>query len=197
MLRYQGHLCVPNVHNFRKQHLSESHSSRYSILPKDTKMYQNLWEVYWYSGIKNDIAQFVAKWPNCQQLKIEHQKPEGLSKDINAPLCKCENLNMDFIVGLPRTLRQYDMIWVIVDRIMKLAHFIPIKVSYSAEDNSKSYFREMLRLNGVPLSIIFIVDFNSLLRFGILSKSFFVLVLRIVRHFTLKPIGQRSVLSKL
>ncbi|KAH0739400.1 hypothetical protein KY290_038105 [Solanum tuberosum] len=61
---------------------------------------------------------------------------------------------MDLIVGLPRTRRQHDSIWVIVDRMTKSAHFLPVKVSYSSEDSAKLYLREMVRLHGVPLSII-------------------------------------------
>ena len=61
---------------------------------------------------------------------------------------------MDFVVGLPRTRRQHDSIWVIVDRMTKSAHFIPVKVSFSAEDYAKLYIKEIVKLHGVPLSII-------------------------------------------
>ena len=61
---------------------------------------------------------------------------------------------MDFIVGFPRTVRQHNAIWVIVDRMTKSAHFIPVKVSYSAEDYAKLHIREMVKLHGVPLSTI-------------------------------------------
>ncbi|WMV25255.1 hypothetical protein MTR67_018640 [Solanum verrucosum] len=65
--------------------------------------------------IPKDIVEFVAKCPNCQQVKVEHQRPGGLSQDISIPTWKCEYLNMDFIVGLPRTQRQHDLLWVNVD----------------------------------------------------------------------------------
>ncbi|WMV46374.1 hypothetical protein MTR67_039759 [Solanum verrucosum] len=61
---------------------------------------------------------------------------------------------MDFVVGLPRTRRQHDSIWVIIDRMTKSAHFIPVKVSLSTEDYAKLYIREIVRLRGVSLSII-------------------------------------------
>jgi len=61
----------------------------------------------------------------------------GLSQDISIPTWKWEHLNMNFIVGLPCTQQQRDSIWVIVDRMMKSAHFIPVEVSYSAEDYAK------------------------------------------------------------
>ncbi|WMV33404.1 hypothetical protein MTR67_026789 [Solanum verrucosum] len=80
-------------------------------------MYHDLREAYWWNGMKKDIAGFVAKCPNCQQVKVEHKKPGGLSQDISIPTWKWEDLNMDFLVGLPRTRRQHDSIWVIVDRL--------------------------------------------------------------------------------
>ncbi|WMV29876.1 hypothetical protein MTR67_023261 [Solanum verrucosum] len=107
-------------------------------------MYCDLQEIYWWNGMKNDIVGFVAMCPNCQQVKVENQKPGGLSQDISIPTCKWEDLNMDFIIGLPRTKRQHDSIRVIVDRIMKLAYFIPVKVSYMAEDYAILYLREMV-----------------------------------------------------
>ncbi|WMV29938.1 hypothetical protein MTR67_023323 [Solanum verrucosum] len=61
---------------------------------------------------------------------------------------------MDFVVGLPRTRRQHDSIWVIVDRLTKSAHFLPVKVSYSVEDYVKLYIKEIVKLNGAPLLII-------------------------------------------
>ena len=61
---------------------------------------------------------------------------------------------MDFVVGLPKTMGKYDSIWVIVDRLTKSAHFIPVKVTYNAEKLAKIYFSEIVRFHGVPFSII-------------------------------------------
>ncbi|WMV55157.1 hypothetical protein MTR67_048542, partial [Solanum verrucosum] len=85
VLRYQGRLCVLNVDGLREQNLEEVHSSRYSIHPRATKMYHDLQEVYWWNGIRRDIAEFVAKCPNCQQVKVEHQRPGGFLQDIPIP----------------------------------------------------------------------------------------------------------------
>ena len=72
VLRYQGRLFVLNVDDLREQILEEAHSSRYSIHPGATKMYHDLREIYWWNGMKKDIARFVSKCPNCQQVKVEH-----------------------------------------------------------------------------------------------------------------------------
>ncbi|WMV25598.1 hypothetical protein MTR67_018983 [Solanum verrucosum] len=86
--------------------------------------------------------------------QVEHQKLGGLSQDICIPTWKWEDLNMDFIVRLPHTRRQYDSIRVIIDRMTKSVHFVPINISNSAEDYSKLYVREMVKFHRVPLSII-------------------------------------------
>ena len=154
VLRYQGRLCVPDVGELRQHILAEAHNSRYSIHPGATKMYRDLREVYWWNGMKRDIADFVAKCPNCQQVKVEHQKPGGMTQEIDIPTWKWEVINMDFITGLPRTRRQHDSIWVIVDRVTKSSRFLAVKTTDSAEDYAKLYINEIVRLHGVPLSII-------------------------------------------
>ena len=66
-----------------------------------------------------------------------------------------EMINMDFITGLPRSQNQYDSIWLIVDRLTKSAHFLPVRTNYSGEVYAKIYIEEIVRLNGAPVSIIF------------------------------------------
>ncbi|KAM3202495.1 hypothetical protein P3L10_030119 [Capsicum annuum] len=61
---------------------------------------------------------------------------------------------MDFVIGLPSSRRHHDSIWVMVDRLTKSSHFLPVHTSYTAEDYAKLYIQELVRLHGVPLSII-------------------------------------------
>ena len=61
---------------------------------------------------------------------------------------------MDFVVGLPKTLGKFDSIWVVVDRLTKSGHFIPVTKEYNAEQLAKVYVKEIVRLHEVPLSII-------------------------------------------
>ena len=154
VLHYQGRLCVPDVGEFRQHILEEAHNSTYSIHPGATKMYRGLREVYWWNGMKSDIADFVSKCPNCHQVKVEHQKPGGMTQEIIIPSWKWDVINMDFITGLPRIRRQQDSIGVIVDRMTKSSRFLVVKTSYSAEDYAKLYINEIVRFHGVPLSII-------------------------------------------
>ena len=104
--------------------------------------------------MKRDIVDFIAKCPNCQQVKYEHQRPGGMLQRMPIPEWKWERIAMDLVVGLPKTMGKYDSIWVIVDRLTNSSHFIPVKVTNNAEKLAKIYISEIVRLHGVPLSII-------------------------------------------
>ena len=86
--------------------------------------------------------------------KIEHQKPRGLLQPLPIPMWKWEHITMDFIVGLPWTQKCHDAIWVVVDRLTKSAHFLAIKTTFNAEQLAELYIQEIVRLHGVPLSIV-------------------------------------------
>ncbi|WMV08667.1 hypothetical protein MTR67_002052 [Solanum verrucosum] len=103
--------------------MEEAQSSRYSIHPCSTKMYRDLREVYWWSSMQRCIAKFVAKCPNCLQVKVEHQKPGGMAQNIDLLEWKWEMINMDFNTGLLLSRKQHDLIWMIVDRMTKSIHF--------------------------------------------------------------------------
>ena len=77
--------------------------------------------------MKRDIVDFIAKCPNCQQVKYEQQRPGGTLQRMPIPKWKWERIAMDFVVGLLKTMSKYDSIWVIVDRLTKSAHFILVK----------------------------------------------------------------------
>ncbi|XP_070002585.1 uncharacterized protein [Nicotiana sylvestris] len=142
VLRYKGRLCVPKVARLRDRIMPEAHYSWYSIRPGSTKMYHDIKDVYWWNDMKKNIAGYVAQCPSCQQVKIEHQKPGGLMQTIEIPTWKWEVINMDFITGLPRSHHKLDSIWVIVDRLTKSAHFLPVRSTYTAEDYAKLYIKE-------------------------------------------------------
>ncbi|KAA3461757.1 integrase [Gossypium australe] len=76
--------------------------------------------------MKRDISDFVSKCLICQQVKAEHQVPSGLLQPIMIPEWKWERIMMDFVSGLPLSLSKKDAIWVIVDRLTKSTHFVPL-----------------------------------------------------------------------
>ena len=89
--------------------------------------------------MKRDIADFVSKCLTCQQVKLEHQRPSGLLQHLPILEWKWDMIAMDFLIGLPHTLSGYDEIWVIVDRWTKIAHFLPIKKTYSTDRLARLY----------------------------------------------------------
>jgi hypothetical protein len=93
-------------------------------------MYKDLKTHYWWYGMKRDIAEYVSLCDTYQRVKAEHQRPARLLQPLKIPKWKWEEIGMDFIVGLPHTQAGYDSIWVMVDRLTKVAHFIPVKMTY-------------------------------------------------------------------
>ena len=104
--------------------------------------------------MKRDIAQYVAQCLVCQQVKVEHQRPTGSLQLLAIPEWKWEHITMDFVTWLPRTLRGNNVIWVIVDRLTKSAHFLPMKVNFSMDHLAYLYVKEIVRMHGGPVSIV-------------------------------------------
>ncbi|RVW80134.1 Retrovirus-related Pol polyprotein from transposon 17.6 [Vitis vinifera] len=104
ILRFGTRFCVPNDEDLRRELLEEAHCSKFAIHQGGTKMYKDLRQNYWWSGMKRDIAQFVAQCLVCQQVKAEHQRPAGSLQLLAIPEWKWEHITMDFMIGLPRTL---------------------------------------------------------------------------------------------
>ncbi|KAL0549941.1 hypothetical protein IC582_014436 [Cucumis melo] len=153
-LLFERRLCVPSDSAVKTELLSEAHSSPFSMHPGSTKMYQDLKRVYWWRNMKREVAEFVSKCLVCQQVKAPRQKPAGLLQPLSIPEWKWENVSMDFITGLSRTLRGFTEIWVVVDRLTKSAHFVPGKSTYTASKWAQLYMSEIVRLHGVPVSIV-------------------------------------------
>ncbi|GKD67534.1 putative reverse transcriptase domain-containing protein [Tanacetum coccineum] len=117
-------------------------------------MYQDLKKLYWWPNMKAEIATYVSKCVTCAKVKAEHQRPSGLLQQPKIPEWKWEKITMDFVSGFPRTPSGYDSIWVIVDRLTKSAHFLPMKKTDIIEKLAQLYLKEIVCKHGVPMSII-------------------------------------------
>ncbi|GJW98702.1 putative reverse transcriptase domain-containing protein [Tanacetum coccineum] len=117
-------------------------------------MYQDLKKLYWWPNMKDEIVTYVSKCLICAKVKAEHQNQSGLLQQPEIPKWKWEKITMDFVSGLPRTPSGYDSIWVIVDRLTKSAHFLPMKKTDSIEKLAQLYLKEIVCKHGVPTSII-------------------------------------------
>ncbi|KAG6513858.1 hypothetical protein ZIOFF_024195 [Zingiber officinale] len=129
VLYFGDRLCFPDQEELRRKILDEAHKTPYAMHSDSTKMYQDLKRRLWWPGMKRDIARYIPEW-------------------------KWEDISMDFIVGLPKTTNGFDAIWVIVNRLTKSAHFLAIRISYSMEQLAQLYLKEIVRLHGVPRTII-------------------------------------------
>ncbi|GJZ22323.1 putative reverse transcriptase domain-containing protein [Tanacetum coccineum] len=158
--RADGTLCLNNQSwilrfgDLRALIMHESHKSKYSIHPGSDKMYQDLKKLYWWPNMKAEIATYVSKCLTCAKVKIEYQKPSGLLVQPEIPQWKWENITMDFVTKLPKTTTGQDMIWVIVDRLTKSAHFLPMREDDTLEKLTRQYLKEVVSRHGVPVSII-------------------------------------------
>ncbi|GKB56318.1 putative reverse transcriptase domain-containing protein [Tanacetum coccineum] len=155
--RADGTLClknrswIPCFGNLRALIMHESHKSKYSIHPGSDKMYQDLKKLYWWPNMKAEIATYVSKCMTCAKVKAEYQKPSGLLVQPIIPIWKWENITMDFVTKLPKTTSGQDTIWVIVDRLTKSAHFLPMKETDTMEKLTRQYLKEVVSRHGVPV----------------------------------------------
>ena len=111
------------------------------------------------------MTEYVSKCLTCQQVKPKHQVPIGLLNPLPIPQWKWDNITMDFVLGFPLTQQKHDSVWVIVDRLTKSAHFIPVRIDYSMDRLAELYVDEIVRLHGVSLSIVLDRDLRFTSRF--------------------------------
>ena len=147
-------MCVPEIGELKREIMEEAHSSAYSMHPGSTKMYHTLREHYWWKGMKKEIADFVSRCLTYQQVKAEHQNPVGKIQPLLIPVWKWDKIAMDFVTGLPITRIQHDAIWVIVDRLTKSVHFLPVSNDDPLDKLAQLYVVEIVRLHGVPISTV-------------------------------------------
>ncbi|KAL4339694.1 hypothetical protein GQ457_08G026290 [Hibiscus cannabinus] len=150
VLCFRGRYCLSRKSELKRVILREAYDSPYSMHPSEKKMYKNLRERNWWKGLKRDVVRFVSHCLTCQKVKAEHQRPQGLLQHIELQLWKWERVTMDFVGVLPLTPSKKDSIWVIVDRLTKSAHFIPIQDNYFLGQLARLYIAEIVRLHGVP-----------------------------------------------
>ncbi|GJV17731.1 reverse transcriptase domain-containing protein [Tanacetum coccineum] len=111
-------------------------------------MYYDLRDMYWWPGMKKDIALYVSKCLTCSKVKAEYQKPSGLRQKPEIPELKWERIAMEFIKKLPRISSGHDSIWVIADRLSKSTHFLPIREDFNMDKLARLYLNELVTRHG-------------------------------------------------
>ncbi|KAI3759455.1 hypothetical protein L6452_07295 [Arctium lappa] len=151
---FKGRVWIPKLGDLRKKVLEEAHKSRYSMHPGTNKMYRDMKQSYWWPGLKKDIAYFVERCLTCLKVKAEHQRPFGELQPLEIPVWKWDEITMDFVTLLPQSPKGHDVVWVVVDRLTKSAHFLPIKETDPLEKLAKLYIDEIVSRHRVPSSIV-------------------------------------------
>ncbi|GKD67155.1 putative reverse transcriptase domain-containing protein [Tanacetum coccineum] len=158
--RADGTLCfndrswLPCYGDLRTVIMHESYKSKYSIYPGFDKMYQDIKKLYWWPNMNANIATCVSKCLTRAKVKAEHQRPSGLLVQPDIPQWKWDNITIDFVTKLPKSLQGYDTIWVIVDRLTKSAIFVPMRETDHMDKLARIYLKEFVMRHGIPVSII-------------------------------------------
>jgi hypothetical protein len=154
ILLYKNRVYVPDSPELRSVILKEMHNVPYARHPRYHKTISAVKSQYYWPGMKREIAYFIAKCLECQGVKVEHRHPIGLLQPLPISEWKWEVVTMDFITGLPRTSKHHDAIMVVVDKLTKAAHFIPMKTTHKATNVVDIYTREVARLHVIPKTIV-------------------------------------------
>jgi hypothetical protein len=154
ILWFKDRLVVPKNPELREKILDEAHLSKFSMHSGSNKMYHDLKSLYWWTSMKREIAKYISECNTCQRIKASHFKVAGTLQPLPIPSWKWEDIYMDFIVGLPNTSRHHDSIWVIVDRLTKIAHFLPVHTTHKTEKYGEIYIDQIVRLHGIPRTIM-------------------------------------------
>lgn len=147
ILRYKGARIVPKA--LRQRVLSDLHDSQHSGHPGRQRTYKSIRTWYWWPGMRKEIIDYVTRCATCQRDKASRQKPMGLLMPLPTPSRPWSNVTCDFIGELPPS-GPYNSILVVVDRLTKLAHFLPTTTTLSAPEFADLFFWEIYSKHGLP-----------------------------------------------
>jgi hypothetical protein len=154
VLWFEDRLVVPKNRDLKERILDDAHLFKFSMHPRSTKMYHDLKPLYWWTRMNREITQYVSECDTCQKIKTSHLKSASALQPLSIPAWKWDDINMDFIVGLPNTSRHHDSIWVIMDRLTKVAHFLPVHTTDKAHKYAKLYIDRIVCLHRLPQTIV-------------------------------------------
>ncbi|CAI7876562.1 unnamed protein product [Closterium sp. NIES-54] len=149
---FLGFWCCVCTSRLRQLLLHEYHDNR-SHFGSD-KTYAAISRDYYWPGLSRSVAEYVASCPTCQVNKARTTGPAGLLQPLEIPTAPWTCVSLDFITDLPRTPTGFDSILVVIDKLSKMAHFIPTTGTVTAAETAKLFFTQVVRLHGLPSAII-------------------------------------------
>jgi hypothetical protein len=138
---------------FKTKVLQACHDSPVAGYQDFIKTYKHVWESFSWKGLKEDVMSHIKECNTFQANKYENTHPTGLLQPLPIPEQKWESISMDFITGFPKVWGK-DCILVMVDRLMKFAHFFSIATDFSVAQVPDLFFREFFKLHGLPKTIV-------------------------------------------
>ena len=154
LLWSKGRLYILEGGDIRSDILMKFHQTTYSGHPGYQKMISIVKRHFFSPKLKSDIAMIIVKCQECELFKAEHQHPSRLLQSLPIPEWKWKFISMYFITGLLKSKKQNDSIFVVVDKLSKAAHFIPVKSTYNVVHIVDIFLKEIFRLHGIPKEII-------------------------------------------
>jgi hypothetical protein len=114
-------------------------------------MNHDLRQLFWWTRMKHEAARYFSECDTYRKVKGDYMNPGGgLLQPLSIPEWKWDDISTDFIVGLPMMAHKFDLVWVIVDRLSKSAHFIPVNTNYKVQKYIEIYIAHVLCLHKVP-----------------------------------------------
>jgi hypothetical protein len=153
VIKYKGRLVIGENLALQTKLLATLHNSAIGGHSGIQATYQRAKKLFYWVGLKLAVELFVKQCQTCQQAKHSNSKPGGLLQPLPPPAAPWQEITMDFIEGLPMS-DGANVILVVVDRLTKYSHFIPLHHPYTALSVSKAFVDTVVKLHGVPLTII-------------------------------------------
>ncbi|GKA63337.1 RNA-directed DNA polymerase [Tanacetum coccineum] len=146
-------LCIP-LCSLREAIILEGHAGGLAGHFGRDKTLALLREQFYWPKMERDVNRLLERCRTCHIAKT-HSSNAGLYTPLSVPVAPWEDVSLDFVLGLPRTQRAKDSVMVVVDRFLKMAHFVPCSKTFDASQVARLYFAEIVKLHGVPKTLTF------------------------------------------